>query len=418
MQVEYAFSYVQFRISDISPCSPPKRQKTVDSVSTTSSFPLPYKPPSASQLASSESPSTAVSLTSQDIHSYNQPIPLRTDRGRALYGSGGDSRTVPASFRDAGLSESTLNTGHFQPQDQFNWQYSRTWPQDRIPRGLGYGTGRSPLNSHLSPRSDPSSRSSMELSFSPEKQNQSPFDIHPSRQHTFYVAEAELQRASQPPLSNSSDYYDPVNFSAPSSSSSIPICGSRHPSAPDANDFIRPIRETPYWPEMKDDPIFRDLSEEGPTVSIEELITRRNLALKNHVLRPVMNEKGTQTDFEAPSPAVSTRSLNSDHARTLETTAQTTQAVEATSRPNSRPANSFPRRRPNGIANHRRPGRNHSSETSAGQPRHRMRNLKRLRVAAEDHETAVDRQEAKINSDRRQRDNSVYRCVFSARYFN
>jgi hypothetical protein len=163
---------------------------------------------------------------------------------------------------------------------------------------------------------------------------------------------------------------------------------------------------------MKDDPIFYDLSEVGPTVSIEGLIARRKLALRDHVIQPVMNEKGTQTDFEAPSPAISTRSVNLEHPRTFETTSQTTQAAEATSQPNSRPTKSFRSTRTNGIANHRRPGRNHFSETPAGQPRHRMRSLKRLRTVTEDYENIVDRQETKVNTDLRQRDNSVYRYGF------
>ncbi|CRG84320.1 hypothetical protein PISL3812_01618 [Talaromyces islandicus] len=328
-------------ISDISPCSPPKRQKTLDSVSsattTTSSFPLPYKPPSASHLtSSSEPPWTTVSLTSQDIHSYKQPVPLQPERGRALYGSGGDPWTVSATFRDAGVSESTLNAGHFPPQDQLNWQYSRAGRP-------GYGTRRAPLNPHHSPRSDPSSHSSMELSFSPENQNQ---PLLFDRKYGFSGAEAEPQRFNQPPLSNSPDYYDSMEFTAPSYG--IPICGSRYHSAPGANDLTRHIRETPYWPGMKYDPVFRDLSEQGPTVPIEELINRRKLILKSHVLRPAMNEKGTQTDFKTPpppSPAISTRSSDRDIGRspdqpkTLETNPPTPEATftHPSSRPSSRP---------------------------------------------------------------------------------
>lgn len=388
------------------------------SITTTSSFPLPYKPPSASHLTSSEPPWTAVSLTSQDIKSY-QPTSLQSDRGRALYGSGGDSWAVSASFRDAGLPESTLNAGHFSPQDQLNWQYSRAGPpQDRILRGPGYGTRRAPLNPHHSPRSDPSSRSSMELSFSPENQNQPLFDIHPSRKHGFSSSETELQRPSQPLLSSPLDDHGPMDFSGPSNN--VPMCGSRYPSTLDGNDSIRSIRETPHWPEMKDDPIFCDLSKEGPTISIDQLITRRKLALKDHVLQPVMNEKGTQTDFEAHSPAISTRSsdrdigLNQNHSATLKTASQTTQAVEATfthttSRSSSRTANSFPRRRLNGTANRTRLGRNHFSETPTSQPRHNsMRSLKRLRTVTEDYKDIVDTQEAKLNNNLRQRDNSVY----------
>lgn len=291
---------VSFSAVGILPGSP--NRHIAESGSTLSSFPLPYRSQSAIHYSSSptEYSSTTSPLTSQEYRlqhsSPNQALPGR-------YSSPNDSLALAGSNN---LSESDLGSLYTSSP---NWQ-SRDlkWPQSRsksrrkyVPKGRRYD---SPIiQRRVMPGNDP---------FRPSKRPSSGFTAGAFDNNSQNGIKGRIPGPTSTQGSSSSgDHPRLVSYPLPSyfsdgqestivASRHNPTSMSQYISTEDTDDSMRSIRESKYWLQFKDDPIFSDLSKDSGSITIKDLVKRRDLSLRDHVSRPaIMKEQGTQTDPES-----------------------------------------------------------------------------------------------------------------------
>jgi hypothetical protein len=307
-----SFSYLAFSAAVGIVSRSPGRQNALDPVSSLSAFPLPYRPQSAAHHSSppTEYSSPIIPLTSQDARSYYSSS-FRASPGR-LFGFDDDSHGPPgsASLLDSQISGSNnIDTGYHTSRD---WQTRDTkWPQSRsqgrrkyIPKGRRYdspgnqrrlGPGHSNIHPPKKPPLFSAEGSGKRAQNGHKKKLPGPLDDDDTQKISHQIP--QRPRLVRCPLSS-----DPLDEEAFVPSTVDSTCVSQYISSGHIDNSVQSIKQSKYWAQMEDDPIFSDLSNQSKIISIEELVKRRNQMLQNHFQIPrqaIMKEQGTQTDIES-----------------------------------------------------------------------------------------------------------------------
>lgn len=274
--------------------------------STFSAFPLPYRSQSATlYVPSAENSSPTIPLTSKDPQSYYS-LPFQTSQSRSSLFDDSHLRTGSAGLPVSQVTtDSKLGIGYDSPP---SWQArDPKWPQSRshsrrkyVPKRRRY---ESPINQrHLGPRQGflcPPNKKPFYHANGIQKRGQNHYR---KKIPGFYdKAEKRTEQLPQPP--RLARYPLPSIF-PDDQKGAITYKGvspSQYISTENLDTAVEPIRHSKYWEQMKEDPIFSNLSIHGELVSIKELIKRRDQILQDHTTCSIITKQhGSESDAEFP----------------------------------------------------------------------------------------------------------------------